>query len=202
MPTTWDANARALFSGSKLQQHEVCPCESRVAQVCILVCSAWNLVCSAWRLHPGAQASSATRLAACCMCAESMNCVMKETCRQDDRNRHILINNAVNCYHALGSGHWAGTTEFAQSLGTECMAHVVSAEKQLHAEGFTLMDFILSDLLQKMFLRTSRLETQARSSQPGRSSLRGGGPGGNASTVDYSQNTSILNRHNLAGKVF
>ena len=43
---------------------------------------------------------------------------------------------------------------------------------------------MFSDLLQKMFLRTSRWETQAWSSQPGSSSLGGGGPRGNASTVD------------------
>ena len=51
----------------------------------------------------------------------------------------------------------------------------------------TLIDFMFRDLLQKMSLRTSRLETQAWSSHPGRSSLSGGGPGGNANTVDYSQ---------------
>ena len=60
----------------------------------------------------------------------------------------------------------------------------------------TLMDLMLRDLLQKMFWRTSRLETQARSSHPGSSSLGGGGPGGNARTVDcvHRQETDLLDR--------
>jgi len=60
----------------------------------------------------------------------------------------------------------------------------------------TLMDLMLRDLLQKMFRRTSRLETQARSSHPGSSSRGGGGPGGNARTVDcmHRQETDLLDR--------
>lgn len=54
------------------------------------------------------------------------------------------------------------------------------------------MDLMLRDLLQNMFLRISRLETQARSSHPGSLSSRGGGPGGNASTVDCSPHPVVL----------
>ena len=53
----------------------------------------------------------------------------------------------------------------------------------IQAQKQTLIDFMFKDLLQKMFLRTSRLETHALSSHPGSSSL--GGPGGNAKIVDY-----------------
>ncbi|KAA6422853.1 MAG: hypothetical protein FRX49_06844 [Trebouxia sp. A1-2] len=62
-------------------------------------------------------------------------------------------------------------------------AHRQAAGKQA-VVCLTLMDLMLRDLLQKMFRRTSKLETQARSSHPGSSALGGGGPSGKARTVD------------------
>ena len=60
-----------------------------------------------------------------------------------------------------------------------------------------LIACMLRERLQKMRRRTSRLLTHARSSQPGRSELTVGGPGGNANIADCSAHYFMAQKETL-----
>lgn len=64
---------------------------------------------------------------------------------------------------------------------TQCDSRLTTSTYGCRAGAHALMESMLRERLQKIRRRTSKLLTQARSSQLGRSGPGGGGPGGNAS---------------------